>query len=103
MIVVKIDLTKIDKSKIVEGKNGQKYYSFVVEELRTPDKYEQTHTVYQNQSKKERTDKVAKVYIGNGKEFKFNQQSAPQQQVAPQQAPQTNPNHSQQAIDDLPF
>jgi hypothetical protein len=103
MIVVSIDLTKIDKSKIVAGKNGQKYYSLVVDELRTPDKYDNTHTVYQNQTKDERAAKTAKVYIGNGKEFKFNQQTAPQQQVAPQQAPQTNPNHSQQAIDDLPF
>lgn len=103
MIVVSIDVTKIDKSKLVEGKNGQKYYSLVVDELRTPDKYDNTHTVHQNQSKEERAAKAPKVYIGNGKEFKFNQQTAPQQQVAPQQAPQTNPNHSQQAIDDLPF
>ena len=102
MIVVSIDLTKIDKSKIVEGKNGQKYYSLVVDELRTPDKYNNTHTVYQNQTKEERTDKVAKVYIGNGKEFKFNQQNAPQQQVQ-QSAPITNPLHSQQAINDMPF
>lgn len=102
MIVVSIDLTKIDKSKIVDGKNGQKYYSLVVDELRTPDKYNNTHTVYQNQTKEERTDKVAKVYIGNGKEFKFNQQSAPHQQVQ-QSAPVTNPLHSQQAIDEMPF
>lgn len=102
MIVVSIDLTKIDKSKIVEGKNGQKYYSFVVDELRTPDKFNNTHTVYQNQTKEERTDKIAKVYIGNGKEFKFNQQNAPQQQVQ-QSAPQTNPLHSQDSILDLPF
>lgn len=102
MIVVSIDLTKIDKSKIVEGKNGQKYYSLVVDELRTPDKYNNTHTVYQNQTKEDRTDKVAKVYIGNGKEFKFNQQSAPQQQVQ-QSAPVTNPLHSQNSILDLPF
>ena len=98
MIVVKIDLTKIDKSKIVEGKNGQKYYSLVVDELRTPDKYDQTHTVYQNQSKEERAAKTAKVYIGNGKEFKFNQQSAPQ--PAPQSAPQTNNSFNDL---DLPF
>ena len=102
MIVVKIDLKKIDKSKIVIGKDGQNYYSFVVDELRTPDKYDNTHTVYQNQSKEERAAKTAKVYIGNGKEFKFNQQSAPQQQVQ-QSAPVTNPLHSQSAIDDLPF
>jgi hypothetical protein len=100
MIVVSIDLTKIDKSKIVDGKNGQKYYSLVVDELRTPDKYDNTHTVYQNQTKDERTAKTPKVYIGNGKEFKFNQQTAPQQQ---QSAPATNPLHSQQAVDDLPF
>ena len=102
MIVVSIDLTKIDKSKIVEGKNGQKYYSLVVDELRTPDKYDNTHTVYQNQTKDERAAKAPKVYIGNGKEFKFNQQTAPQQQ-AQQSAPQTNPLHSQDMIDSLPF
>lgn len=102
MIVVSIDLTKIDKSKIVDGKNGQKYYSLVVDELRTPDKYDNTHTVYQNQSKEERAAKTAKVYIGNGKEFKFNQQNAPQQQVQ-QSAPVTNPLHSQSSIDSLPF
>lgn len=102
MIVVSIDVTKIDKSKLVDGKNGQKYYSLVVDELRTPDKYDNTHTVYQNQSKEERAAKTAKVYIGNGKEFKFNQQSAPQQQVQ-QSAPVTNPLHSQESILDLPF
>jgi hypothetical protein len=102
MIVVSIDVTKIDKSKLVEGKNGQKYYSLVVDELRTPDKYDNTHTVYQNQTKDERAAKSPKVYIGNGKEFKFNQQTAPQQQVQ-QSAPQTNPLHSQDAILDLPF
>jgi hypothetical protein len=100
MIVVSIDLTKIDKSKIVDGKNGQKYYSLVVDELRTPDKYDNTHTVYQNQTKDERAAKTPKVYIGNGKEFKFNQQTAPQQQVAPQQE---NQQAMQQAISDLPF
>jgi hypothetical protein len=99
MIVVSIDVTKIDKSKLVEGKNGQKYYSLVVDELRTPDKYDNTHTVYQNQTKDERAAKTAKVYIGNGKEFKFNQQTAPQQ--APQQsAPQTNNSFNDL---DLPF
>ena len=102
MIVVSIDLTKIDKSKIVAGKNGQKYYSLVVDELRTPDKYDNTHTVYQNQTKDERAAKTAKVYIGNGKEFKFNQQTAPQQQ-AQQSAQVTNPLHSQDSILDLPF
>jgi hypothetical protein len=56
--------------------------------------------VYQNQTKDERAAKTPKVYIGNGKEFKFNQQTAPQQQ---QSAPATNPLHSQQAVDDLPF
>ncbi len=100
MIVVSIDLTKIDKSKIVDGKNGQKYYSLVVDELRTPDKYDNTHTVYQNQTKDERAAKTAKVYIGNGKEFKFNQQTAPQQQQVQQSAPQTNNSFNDL---DLPF
>ena len=76
MITISIDLTKVDKSKIVEGKNGQKYYNITVDRLMQPDKFGNTHTVYQSQSKDERAAKVQKVYLGNGKEWVFEQKNS---------------------------
>jgi len=72
MIVLSIDLNKIDKSKIKAGKNGEKYYSIVVDQRREADKFGNTHTVYDNQSKEDREAKVNKNYIGSGKEYNFN-------------------------------
>lgn len=101
MINVSIDLSKIDKSRIKEGKNGAKYYNITVDEKRSPDQFGNTHTVYNTPTKEEREAKKDKVYLGSGKEFKFNnQQSAPQQQAAPVQ---NNFNPSPETIDDLPF
>jgi len=62
-----IDLSKIDKAKIIEGKNGGKYYNFDVIINDEPDKYGKDVAITQQQTKEERADKVKKVYIGNGK------------------------------------
>jgi len=106
MINISIDLTKIDKSRIKEHKNGSKYYNLTVDEKREPDQFGNTHTVYQTPTKEEREAKAPKVYIGSGKEFKFNnqQQTAPAQQAQPSNynnAPAFTPNP--ETIDDLPF
>ncbi len=103
MINVSIDLSKIDKSKIKEGANGAKYYNITVDKRKDVDKFNNTHTVYQSQSKEEREAKTPKVYIGNGKEIVFNNNQA--QQSAPQQQQQSfnTPTQSNGAIDDLPF
>jgi hypothetical protein len=71
MINIGICLSDLPKSKITESKNGKKYINIVVDERREPDQYGNTHTVYISQSKEEREQKQDKVYIGNGKEFKF--------------------------------
>lgn len=101
MVNISIDLTKIDKSRIVEGKNGQKYYNITVDQRKEADKFGNTHTVYQTPTKEEREAKKDKVYIGSGKEFIFNnqQQAAPQQQPTEQREWKGGPD-----IDDsLPF
>ena len=101
MINVSIDLTKIDKSKIKEHKNGSKYYNFIVAERTDkngnpqPDQWGNTHAVYESQTKEEREAKKPKNYIGNGKKWK------PQGQ--PQKPEQQTYNAQPSPNDDLPF
>ena len=102
MVVVLIDLNKIDKSKIKAGKNGEKYYSVVVDNRKEADKFGNTHTVYDNQSKEDREAKVAKNYLGSGKEFVFNNNNAPAQAAQLQQQVPTR-FVSQDDTDGLPF
>lgn len=74
IINASIDLTKIDKSKIVTTdksgqpfKNGAKYLNiqiFVNDEL---NQFDQDTSIAIQQSKEENEAKVARVYIGNGK------------------------------------
>jgi len=101
MISCSICLSDIPADKITVGKNGKKYFNFCVDSRREPDQYGQTHTMYVNQSKDERAAKQPKQYIGNGKEFVFDQnqqaQTRPQQQYA---APVSAP---LMVNDDMPF
>jgi len=71
IINASINLSKIDKSKIVDGKKG-KYLNITVGANRDgEDQYGNTHYVFQSQSKEERENKTDKNYLGNGKEFVF--------------------------------
>lgn len=102
MINISIDLNKIDKSKIKPHANGAKYYNITVDKLKEVDKFNNTHCVYESQSKEERAAKAKRNYVGNGKELVFNAQ--PQQSVQPTQQPtQNNYATSPETIDDLPF
>jgi hypothetical protein len=61
-----IDLSLIYKSKITE-KNGKKYYNIQITLKDEADQYGQILSITENQSQEERTNKVAKKYLGNGK------------------------------------
>lgn len=100
MITISIDVMKIDKSKLVAGKNGEKYYNITVDELKEPDRFGNTHTVYQSQSKDERVAKNDRVYLGKGKEWKFEQkrESTPVQVQA-----EVVPNTATDGSQPLPF
>jgi len=102
MINCSIDLSKIDKSKIKEGKNGAKYYDFVVDQRKEPDQYGKTHTVYESQTKEEREAKKTKNYIGGGKEYVFGGTTT---KVMPDNTPtkaEVN-NDEPETMDSLPF
>jgi len=67
LISVSIDLTKIDRTRIKLGKNGQKYYDILISVNDEKDKYDNDCSVQQGQTKEERESKADKVYLGNGK------------------------------------
>ena len=68
MIVLNIKKQDI---KWTEHKNGNSYATIVVETRKELDKFDNTHTVYNGQTKEQRAEKAKKEYCGNGKEFKF--------------------------------
>ena len=103
MITINLNLSQIPKETIFDGKLG-KYINLVVEERREPDRFGNTHTVYISQSKEEREAKKDKVYIGSGKEYKF--ENKPKEEPKPEpKTPFTDQvnNDSENKSDDLPF
>ena len=93
MIILSIDVTKIDKAKIVVGKKQRaggtvgKYLELVVMEHREgEDAYGNTHMVVQGVSKEDRQAGVKGAILGNGKEWGQPQQRPAQQPQRPQGA-----------------
>ena len=89
IINIKVDVTKLDKSKFFKGQKGTYANITVAENMDGESEYGDTHYVFESQSKEERDAKTPKNYLGNGKEFVFNNNGRTQ-------APET-------VDDDLPF
>ena len=66
---ISIDLNKLDKSKIIEGKNGAKYYNFNIALNDQTDQYGNNVQVSEPQTKEQRDVKEKKTFYGNGKVF----------------------------------
>ena len=66
IISANIDLTKIDKSKIYEGKKG-KYYPISIVLNDEPGQYGDSGYIMTEQTKEERDAKAPKTYLGNVK------------------------------------
>lgn len=98
LISASIDLTKIDKARIKEGKNGQKYYDVLISCNDTPNQFGQDVSIMQGQTKEEREAKATKVYLGNGKTFWSNEATA-----KPASAPAQPQGEHSASSDDLPF
>lgn len=82
MISFSINVAKIEKSRIVEGKGGAKYVNFVMLENQDgPDRYGNTHIIKQSVTQEERERGVKLPIIGNGKEFRSNQKPAKKREV----------------------
>jgi len=71
MIVINIEKEKI-QWKPVQTKTGVRHFAnLVVDNLKEVDEKENTHLVYNNQSKEDRAEKKKKEYCGRGKEYNF--------------------------------
>jgi len=66
IISANIDLTKINKSKIYEGKKG-KYYPITIVLNDEPGQYGDSGYIMTEQTKEERDSKSQKEYLGNVK------------------------------------
>ena len=103
IISANIDLTKIDKSKIYEGKKG-KYYPVSIVLNDEPGQYGDSGYIMTEQTKEERDAKMQKQYLGNVKVVWTNgenvataaREGTPQQASMQTQAPAA-------AEPDLPF
>ena len=97
LISASINLSKLDKTKIVRGKDGSQYYDLTISVNDTKNDYGQDVSIYDKQSKEQREAKEKKKFIGNGKVF---WSSRPTEQ----NSPQPNQDNQLQADEsDLPF
>jgi hypothetical protein len=62
-----IDVSKIDKSKLISGKNGAQYFNFDVIVNDKPNEYGKDVSIAIQQTKEERQAKNKKTFIGGGK------------------------------------
>lgn len=93
LVAVSIDLTKIEKSRIVEGAKGGKYINLTLSLNDEADQYGNNVSVWQSQTKEERDAKANRSFVGNGKSLWSGEQGA--KSVAKPQA--------KEEYSDLPF
>ena len=105
-ISIKIDVTKVDKSRLFAGKNGAKYLDLTTFiDTDNPSQYGDHGFIAQSVSKEEKTAGTRTPILGNTKVFYSDlpqaqaQSGGFQQQAAPQQAPPMAANFD----DDIPF
>lgn len=91
IISVSIDLNKLDKSRIVEGKNGAKYYNFTINVNDEKDQYGNDASVTISQTAEERQAKALRTFVGNGRVVWSNNSS------------QQNTSQPKEEIDDFPM
>lgn len=96
LISASINLSKIDKSKIIEGKEGAKYLNIQIALNDQADNYGNTVAITINQTKEEREAKMPKIYLGNGKVVWTSNNQNPPIQSTPTSA-------NIPVEDDLPF
>ena len=96
MLVLKIDVTKIDKAHIYAGQKGKYLELVVIENRDGPDKFGNSHMVVQGISKEARAKGERGVILGNGKEPQM-----PTQRAVP--APRSHVHDLEREENDLPY
>lgn len=67
IISASINLNKINKSKLIKGKDGNEYLNISIICNNSENEWGKDVTITEGQSEQERKDKVKKNFIGNGK------------------------------------
>lgn len=67
IISASINLNKINKSKLIKGKDGNEYFNISIICNDSENEWGKDVTITEGQSEQERKDKVKKNFIGNGK------------------------------------
>ena len=104
IIKTSINLNKIPKDKIIEGKKG-KYLPVTITLNDELDQFGNNGPIVVSQTKEERETKTEKVYLGNVQVVWTNDQNvnpAPKQETAAPVAPVAQP-AAAAPVDDLPF
>ncbi|MCP4323784.1 MAG: hypothetical protein GY787_18405 [Alteromonadales bacterium] len=100
IIATSIDLTKIPKDKIIDGKKG-KYLPITITINDEPDQFGNNGPVIVQQTKDERDAKENKVYLGNVKVVWTNGENVA---AAPKgDSPAAPVQIKEEVVDDLPF
>ncbi len=99
IIKTSINLTNIDKSKIIDGKKG-KYLPITITLNDEVDQFGNNGPVCMAQTKEERDAKTAKVYLGNVQVVWTNGSNV---EVAPREGQPTPAKAAPVVEDDLPF
>ena len=96
LINASIDLTKVDKSKLIKGK----YLNMTISVNDNLDNYGNNVSITIQQSKEEREIKASKTYLGNGKVVYTNGEVKVAEK---QEKPLQNTSDKFKDIPDLPF
>jgi len=67
IISASINLNKINKSKLIKGKDGNEYLNISIICNNEANQWGKDVSIIESQSEQERKDKVKKNFIGNGK------------------------------------
>jgi hypothetical protein len=96
LIAISIDVTKLDKSKLVKGKKGT-YANITVSVNDEDDQFGNNASIWESQTKEERDAKVDRNFLGNGKVIWSSQSSTNQPKSSGKKTQASNDE------DDLPF
>tara|TARA_R100001163_G_C4871761_1_gene73251 strand:+ start:30 stop:338 length:309 start_codon:yes stop_codon:yes gene_type:complete len=99
IIKCSINLSNIDKSKVIDGKKG-KYLPITITLNDEVDQFGNQGPVVISQTKEERESKVAKVYLGNVQVVWTNGDNVA---IAPRQDQPVQAAAAAAPVDDLPF
>jgi ribosomal protein L14 len=76
-VAVNICLTDVPKERLFKSdKTGKIYLNIVVADRKEKDRFDNTHTVFMQQTKEERDQRKEKIYVGDGKAIEYEQRAS---------------------------